>query len=78
MAPDYIMTIDSEDEEDSVPIDLTDTKKHKSVQNEATLNPDFTFDLNAGDVYADVLAEHIGIQDIVQSGAVPVRITKNS
>jgi hypothetical protein len=67
MAVDYVMTIDSEDEE------VVDNLS-KNAQEEANLNPEFIFDV-AGDPYLEVTS-HTLAEDVVKSGSKPVRSQK--
>jgi ATP-dependent RNA helicase DDX27 len=64
---DFIMTIDSDDEE-KVPKKIS---KDKEVVDDAQLNPDFVFDLS-GDPYGDLLGDTSGPQDYVTKGSKPV------
>lgn len=60
---DFVMTIDSDEEEDS-----TKPTKSKELVDDTQLNPDFTFDLH-GDPYIDLLED---TNDIVKTGSKPV------
>lgn len=67
---DFILTIDSDAED----VEVEQIKGKKGLSDEqAALNPDFTFDIT-GDPYADVLAEHATLNDIVKTGSKPVTI----
>jgi ATP-dependent RNA helicase DDX27 len=64
---DFIMTIDSDDEEKM----QKKTSKDTEVVDDAQLNPDFVFDLS-GDPYSDLLGDASGPQDHVTKGSKPV------
>lgn len=64
---DFIMTIDSDDEETEV----KKPSKTKEAAEDAQLNPDFVFDLS-GDPYADLLGDTTEPQDYVKKGSRPV------
>lgn len=67
MAGEYIMTLESDAEDDPV-------KSSKLATNEdAQLDPDFSFDVTS-DPYADILGDSSHIVDIVQAGSKPVCI----
>lgn len=71
---DFIRTIDSDDEE--IPPSRSQIQKIKStpidvVDEPAALDPGFVFDLTATN-YADILAEHDVIKDLVKVGSKPV------
>ena len=60
---DYIMTIDSETEE----------QPRKALEkDEANFDPEFIFDAT-GDPYADVINKHSALHDLIQKGSKPVR-----
>lgn len=76
MPGDFIMTIDSGDEEAPVP---SISKRSKGKQKAAevgdgtvALDPSFTFDLTRN-AYADILDEEETFQDVVRAGLKPVR-----
>lgn len=63
---DFIMTLDSGDEEE---VEVPAAKKSaKGNEVDDSLNPDFTFDLS-GDPYVDVVESG----DVVKTGSKPVR-----
>ena len=73
MAPDdFIMTLDSEEEEPSS--DVIRPSKHSSAKkaDEALLDPAFTFDMS-GDPYTDLIHGGADFADLVKSGSRPVR-----
>ena len=61
---DFVMTIISDDEDDAA-------KPSKFKDDEAQLNPDFTFDLQ-GDPYAEFLDASSNVEDLVKTGSKPV------
>ena len=63
---DFIMTIDSDDEDT-----LHKPSKTKDVVEDAQLDPNFVFDLS-GDPYAELLGDTSGPQDSVKQGSKPV------
>ena len=65
---DFIMTIDSDDEDT-----LHKPSKTKDVVEDAQLDPNFVFDLS-GDPYNDFLNDHLDVQDLVKKGSKPVRL----
>lgn len=65
MAQDYIMTIESDDEDSSGKI------SSKTEQDGVKLDPGFVFDF-AGDPYLE-FGSHIQTEDLVKSGSKPVR-----
>lgn len=72
---DFIMTIDSDSEEQQV-VPPTSSKKSGSKskpgqEEDAALNPDFTFDLSI-DPYADHLEDAYDLRDHVTKGTKPV------
>jgi len=76
MTNDFIMTIDSGDEEVPFP---SISKRSKGKQKAAemgdetvALDPSFSFNL-MGDVYTDVFHKEVVFQDIVKTGSKPVR-----
>lgn len=66
---DYIMTIDSDAEDDSL---IPSTSKNEPTLDDAKLDPDFVFDL-AGDPYSEFMNKSLGIEDLVKMGSKPVR-----
>ena len=60
---DYILTIDSDTEDDTLKNDPIDDVK---------LDPDFVFD-PAGDPYSEIINKSLGIEDFVKTGSKPVR-----
>jgi len=70
VSDDFIMTMDSGDEEEVDELPLPTKKAAKGKEVDDSLNPDFTFDLT-GDPYVDVLGVDSG--DIVKTGSRPVR-----
>lgn len=62
---DYVLTIDSDIEEDLPPTKSKD---------DADLNPEFIFDLS-GDPYADILSNQTALHDIVKGGTKPEPIS---
>ncbi len=73
MTDDFIMTIDSGDEEVPVSRQSKDKQKAAEMGNETVaLDPSFSFDL-MGDAYADLLHEEMSFQDVVKAGSKPVR-----
>ncbi|KAF7791845.1 hypothetical protein EIP86_002869 [Pleurotus ostreatoroseus] len=64
---DFVMTIISDDEDDAA-------KPSKSKDDEAQLNPDFTFDLQ-GDPYAEFLDASSNVEDLVKTGSKPAPIS---
>lgn len=73
MAPDdFVMTLDSEDEES--PSDAVKRSKKSSAKetDEPQLDPAFTFDMS-GDPYVDLLHGGANFVDVVKSGSKPVR-----
>ncbi|KAJ3554550.1 hypothetical protein NM688_g3049 [Phlebia brevispora] len=66
---DFVMTIASDDEEDS-----GKASKSKDTGDDAQLNPDFTFDLQ-GDPYAEFLDGTTGAEDVVETGSKPKPIS---
>ena len=73
MTDDFIMTIDSGDEEARVPRQSKGKQKATEVGDETVaLDPSFSFDLT-GDTYADILYKEATFQDVVQAGSKPVR-----
>ncbi|KAI0814942.1 P-loop containing nucleoside triphosphate hydrolase protein [Irpex lacteus] len=67
---DFIMTIDSDDEE----AEVKKPAKTKEAAEDAQLNPDFVFDLS-GDPYADLLGDTTEPQDYVKKGSRPEPIS---
>ena len=73
MTDDFIMTIDSGDEEVPVQRQSKDKRKATEMGNETVaLDPSFSFDL-MGDAYADILHKETSFQDVVKTGSKPVR-----
>ncbi|KAJ7254091.1 DEAD-domain-containing protein [Mycena haematopus] len=62
---DYIMTIDSDVEDNVVPVKPKD---------DADLNPEFVFDLS-GDPYADIIGQQTALHDVVKGGTKPQPIS---
>lgn len=71
MHGDFIMTLDSGDEDEMVEEVEVEVKKTGKEGVNDGLNPDFVFDLS-GDPYVDVLGAESG--DVVKTGSKPVRI----
>jgi ATP-dependent RNA helicase DDX27 len=70
---DFIMTMDSDEEQPLTSFKESKSRKSQNVDPEdAQLNADFTFDL-AGDPYADILGEQ-NLRDLVKKGSRPVRL----
>lgn len=70
---DFIMTIDSDEEDDIIlpPSKVSKSaKSQKADPEDAQLNADFTFDL-AGDPYAEILGGS-NLHDLVKKGSRPV------
>ena len=80
MADDFIMTIDSGDEEVPVPSTSKQSKgKQKAAEmgdETAALDHSFTFDLT-GDAYTDIFDEEVTFQDVVRAELKPVRRCAN-
>jgi hypothetical protein len=73
MTDDFIMTIDSGDEEVLVLKQPKGKQKAAEMGDETVaLDPSFSFDLT-GDVYADILDKEATFQDVVEVGSKPVR-----
>ena len=73
MSDDFIMTIDSGDEEVPVSKQSKDKQKAAEVGNETiALDPSFSLDL-IGDAYANILHNEMSFQDVVKAGSKPVR-----
>lgn len=73
MLDDFIMTIDSGDEEVPMSRQSKDKTKAAEVGNETiALDPSFSLDL-IGDAYADVFHNEMAFQDVVKAGSKPVR-----
>jgi ATP-dependent RNA helicase DDX27 len=68
---DYVMTIDSDSEETTPP---KITKSPKQEAEDASLNPDFIFDVS-GDPYTDMVGNHADLVDFVKMGTKPVCLT---
>jgi hypothetical protein len=69
---DFIMTMDSDEEQPLTSFKESKSRKSQNVDPEdAQLNAEFTFDL-AGDPYADILGEQ-NLRDLVKKGSRPVR-----
>ena len=66
---DYVMTIDSDDED--VPIPSSSKLSKPEPLDDAKLDPDFVFDV-AGDPYVDFMNSSIGVHDLVKTGSKPV------
>jgi len=65
--PDFIMTLDSDDE------GAPQSKKLAKDEDDGTLNPDFVFDLG-DDSYADILANGATTEDLIKKGSKAVSI----
>ena len=63
---DFVMTIESDGEDDA------GQSKPKDVAEDTQLDPEFTFDL-AADPYADFLDDTTDLNDLVKEGSKPVR-----
>jgi len=73
MTDDFIMTIDSGDEEVSVLRQSKNKRTAPEVGDETVaLDPSFSFDLT-GDTYTDILYKETAFQDVVKAGSKPVR-----
>lgn len=69
---DFVMTIDSDAEDLPPPPPIKQAKgKQKVVDDDAQLNPNFTFDVS-GDPYSDLLDGPDTVKDLVKSGTKPV------
>lgn len=72
MTDDFIMTIDSGDEDMQIPSTSKQLKgKRKAAELGDELDPSFSFDLT-GDVYADVFHKETAFRDVVRVGSKPV------
>ncbi|KAF9481157.1 DEAD-domain-containing protein [Pholiota conissans] len=69
---DYVMTIDSDAEDVSIPSTSKTSKKQEPVD-DAKLDPEFVFDL-AGDPYIDLTNQNSGVSDLVKTGSKPAPI----
>lgn len=73
---DFIMTLDSDVEDEPQAIPQTNgkaSKKQKAAgDDDAQLDPDFVFDLS-GDPYNDLLDSRLDVGDLVKKGSKPVR-----
>jgi hypothetical protein len=69
---DFIMTINSDDEERPLPKGLRYAASQNVDPEDAQLNTEFTFDLN-GDPYTDMIGEFYS-HDLVKTGSRPVSI----
>jgi len=69
-ADDFIMTIDSDDDDRPPPKGLRYAASQNVDPEDAQLNAEFTFDLN-GDPYTDIIGEFHS-RDIVKTGSGPV------
>lgn len=77
---DFVMTLDSDTEDLPPPPPTKQAKgkgKQKAVDDDAQLNPNFTFDVS-GDPYSDLLDGPDTTQDLVKSGTKPVSWYWNS
>ena len=69
---DFVMTLDSDTEDLPPPPPTKQAKgKQKAVDDDAQLNPNFTFDIS-GDPYGDLLDGPDAVEDLVKSGSKPV------
>lgn len=69
---DFVMTLDSDTEDLPPPPPTKQAKgKQKAVDDDAQLNPNFTFDIS-GDPYGDLLDGPDAVKDLVKSGSKPV------
>ncbi|KAH9946632.1 DEAD-domain-containing protein [Amylocystis lapponica] len=75
---DFVMTIDSDVEEDAPLQPSVKSGKAKNLSGEdAQLDPEFVFDVS-GDPYADLLGDtHIDVNDLVKKGSKPEPISVN-
>jgi hypothetical protein len=75
MTDDFIMTIDSGDEDAPVPSTSQPPKGKRKVaemgDETVALDPSFSFDLT-GDAYADIFYKEATFQDVVKIGSKPV------
>ncbi|KDQ63735.1 hypothetical protein JAAARDRAFT_120352 [Jaapia argillacea MUCL 33604] len=72
MAEDYVMTLDSDDED--IPVSTSKSTKSKNLVEEAVLDPEFSFDAS-GDPYLDILALGQDQDDLVKTGSKPEPIS---
>lgn len=69
---DFVMTLDSEDEESPSDAFKRSKKSTAKEADEPQLDPEFTFDMS-GDPYTDLLHGGANFVDVVISGSKPVR-----
>ncbi|CCM01972.1 uncharacterized protein FIBRA_04045 [Fibroporia radiculosa] len=67
---DFVMTLDSDVEDDSLPPSKPGKPSQSSNAEDALLNPDFIFDVS-GDPYTDFIDDHVDLKDLVKSGSKP-------